>query len=67
MNWKDRLDKLLSREFLVPLAVAIVFVVAFFVKDVPFEDFAFWLTIVAGIPAGALTLQKLGKTFSSRK
>jgi len=34
MNWKDRLDKLLSREFLVPLAVAIVFVIAFFVKDV---------------------------------
>ncbi len=61
MDWKTRLDKLLSREFLAPVIVGLVFAIAYFVKpDIEFNDFAFWLTLVAGIPAGALTVQKVG-------
>ena len=64
MDWKERLDKLLSREFLAPVIVGIIFTVAYFFakREIDFESFAFWLTIVAGIPAGALTVQKVGKS-----
>ena len=63
----DRLDKLLSREFILPVLVGIVFSVALFALREPdgkpsieFTDFAFWLCVVTGISTGSLTVQKVG-------
>lgn len=55
----QRVDKLLSREFLSGLIGVVVLSLAYFAKDgIDFSDFALWLMIALGVPTGALTVQK---------
>lgn len=63
-SWKDRLDKLLSREFLTGLLPFIAGTVAFFLQPVDI-DFATWGTysaIFLGIGGGLISGQKLAQT-----
>ena len=71
MAWKERLDKLLSREFLAGLLPFVVGAIALFLLReegkpfVEFDQWAFWSAIFLGIPAASLTVQKTAGTLKS--
>lgn len=66
---KDRLKKLLSREFLTGLLPFIVGVVALFVKPVPveFEAWALWSAVFLGLSGAQVSGQKVVEKIKSAK
>lgn len=55
----ERLDKLLSREFLCGVLMAIIMLIAYVLRDgAEYSDLGFWLSVAFGLPTGALTIQK---------
>ena len=72
-SWKERLDKLVSREFLGSVAFLVIISLALFLLKtadgnpaVAFNDFCFWGTIAVGIGPAAVTIQKVGGALLKR-